>query len=73
MEDYGFEYSDDDAQDENVDIENTYYNSKGLLSDDDPREALKGFESVVGMETSKGDWWAGQGTDVVLLVCQNSA
>ena len=31
MEDYGFEYSDDDAQDENVDIENQYYNSKGVL------------------------------------------
>ena len=29
MEDYGFEYSDDDAADENVDIENQYYNSKG--------------------------------------------
>ena len=29
MEDYGFEYSDDEAQQEDVDIENQYYNSKG--------------------------------------------
>ena len=27
--DYGFEYSDDEAQEEDVDIENQYYNSKG--------------------------------------------
>jgi len=27
--DYGFEYSDDDVQEEDVDIENQYYNSKG--------------------------------------------
>ena len=29
--DYGFEYSDDEAQEEDVDIENQYYNSKGDL------------------------------------------
>jgi len=29
MEDYGFEYSDDDYAEEDVDIENQYYNSKG--------------------------------------------
>jgi hypothetical protein len=28
-EDYGFEYSDDDYAEEDVDIENQYYNSKG--------------------------------------------
>ena len=27
--DYGFEYSDEDVQEEDVDIENQYYNSKG--------------------------------------------
>jgi hypothetical protein len=27
--DYGFEYSDEDNQEEDVDIENQYYNSKG--------------------------------------------
>ena len=29
--DYGFEYSDEDVQEEDVDIENQYYNSKGEL------------------------------------------
>ena len=29
--DYGFEYSDEDNQEEDVDIENQYYNSKGVL------------------------------------------
>lgn len=29
MEDYGFEYSEDDAEEQDVDIENQYYNSKG--------------------------------------------
>ena len=32
MVDYGFEYSDDEAEQEDVDIENQYYNSKGTLS-----------------------------------------
>ena len=27
--DYGFEYSDEEVQEEDVDIENQYYNSKG--------------------------------------------
>ena len=31
-EDYGFEYSDDDYAEEDVDIENQYYNSKGAIS-----------------------------------------
>ena len=30
--DYGFEYSDEDVQEEDVDIENQYYNSKGAPS-----------------------------------------
>ncbi len=29
MEDYGFEYSDEDPEEEDVDIENQYYNAKG--------------------------------------------
>jgi hypothetical protein len=32
MEDYGFEYSDDEPEEQDVDIENQYYNSKGYLS-----------------------------------------
>ena len=29
MEDYGFEYSDEEVEEQDVDIENQYYNSKG--------------------------------------------
>ena len=29
LEDYGFDYSDDECAEEDVDIENQYYNSKG--------------------------------------------
>ena len=29
--DYGFEYSDDEPEEEDVDIENQYYNAKGAL------------------------------------------
>lgn len=31
MEDYGFEYSDEEPEEQDVDIENQYYNSKGNL------------------------------------------
>lgn len=30
MEDYGFEYSEEEAEEQDVDIENQYYNSKGI-------------------------------------------
>lgn len=30
MEDYGFEYSDEEPDELDVDIENQYYNSKGM-------------------------------------------
>jgi len=32
MEDYGFEYSDEEQEEQDVDIENQYYNSKGISS-----------------------------------------
>ena len=32
MEDYGFEYSEEEPEEQDVDIENQYYNSKGFLS-----------------------------------------
>ena len=41
--DYGFEYSDEEVEEEDVDIENAYYNAKGALEGDDPEEALQGF------------------------------
>eukprot|EP00879_Flechtneria_rotunda_P016769 GHRR01017552.1.p1 GENE.GHRR01017552.1~~GHRR01017552.1.p1 ORF type:complete len:255 (+),score=89.79 GHRR01017552.1:213-977(+) len=56
MEDYGFEYSDEEQEEEDVDIENQYYNSKGMLEGDDPREALDGFRQVLQMEQEKGEW-----------------
>lgn len=31
MEDYGFEYSDEEPEEQDVDIENQYYNSKGSI------------------------------------------
>lgn len=80
--DYGFEYSDEEQEEQDVDIENQYYNSKGgpgfvcprdplaavgikapdtapilgMLENDDPREAIEGFNQVVSMEDGKGEW-----------------
>ncbi|CAL9092849.1 unnamed protein product, partial [Musa acuminata var. zebrina] len=55
MEDYGFEYSDEEPEEQDVDIENQYYNSKGLV-ETDPEEALAGFAEVVCMEPEKAEW-----------------
>eukprot|EP00741_Cyanophora_paradoxa_P022159 tig00021435_g21391.t1 len=56
MEDeYEFEYSDEEPEEENVNIENQYYNSKGLR-EGDVKAALDGFEQVVKMEPEKGEW-----------------
>ncbi|CAI5463643.1 unnamed protein product [Closterium sp. NIES-64] len=55
MEDYGFEYSDDEPEEQDVDIENQYYNSKGLV-ERDTEAALAGFAEVVQMEGEKGEW-----------------
>jgi COP9 signalosome complex subunit 2 len=30
MEDYGFEYSEEEQEEQDVDIENQYYNAKGI-------------------------------------------
>jgi len=54
-DDYGFEYSDDDQEEEDVNIENRYYNAKGDLADD-VEAALAGFKEVVTMEDEKGEW-----------------
>ncbi|GER41047.1 COP9 signalosome complex subunit 2, partial [Striga asiatica] len=55
MEDYGFEYSDEEPEEQDVDIENQYYNSKGLV-ETDPEAALEGFGEVVRMEPEKAEW-----------------
>ena len=54
-DDYGFEYSDDDQEEETVDLENRYYNAKGDLAED-VDAALSGFKEVVSMEEEKGEW-----------------
>ena len=56
MEDYGFEYSDEEYGEEDVDIENQYYNSKGLLESEEFKDALQGFQQVIKMEQEKGEW-----------------
>ncbi|GIL43908.1 hypothetical protein Vafri_1496 [Volvox africanus] len=56
MEDYGFEYSDEEPEEEDVDIENQYYNAKGMLEGDDGKDAIDAFKQVVDMEQGKGEW-----------------
>lgn len=55
-EDYGFEYSDDDYGEEDVDIENQYYNSKGCLESNEFSSALDGFLEILDMEGERGEW-----------------
>eukprot|EP00967_Tisochrysis_lutea_P013758 scaffold15409_cov35-Tisochrysis_lutea.AAC.2 len=52
-EDYGFEYSEDDQEEEDVNIENQYYSSKALRETDE-EGAVEGFKEVAEMESSKG-------------------
>ena len=54
-EDYQFEYESDEESEPDVEIENQYYNAKGQV-EDDPAEALAGFELVVGMQEEKDEW-----------------
>ena len=49
MEDYGFDYSDDDTEQEDVDIENQYYNSKGAPKTFVPVTTIYYFLSAAGM------------------------
>nr|POF24685.1 cop9 signalosome complex subunit 2 [Quercus suber] len=57
MEDYGFEYLEEEQEEQDVDIENQYSNAKGLV-ETDPEGALAGFAEVVGMEAEKAEWLA---------------
>jgi len=55
-EDYDLEYSEDSNSEPDVDLENQYYNSKGLKNKD-PEKALKGFQTVLDLEKEdKGEW-----------------
>ena len=52
-----FVYTDDDQEDsqEDVDIENAYYNAKSL-KDTSAIDAAEAFEGVIRMETNQGTW-----------------
>jgi COP9 signalosome complex subunit 2 len=54
-EDYGFEYETASEEEQDVDIENQYYNAKGIR-DTDAAAALSAFEQVIAMEPEKGEW-----------------
>ncbi|KAG1099748.1 hypothetical protein G6F42_017778 [Rhizopus arrhizus] len=54
-EDYDFDYEDDEEEEPDVDLENKYYNAKAR-KEDDPKEALVEFQSVIDTEEEKGDW-----------------
>jgi len=55
-EEYDFDYqSPDEDADDDPDIENQYYNSK-QYKEDDPAQAIEGFEKVVEMEEPAGEW-----------------
>mmetsp|Transcript_11291 Transcript_11291/g.33951 ORF Transcript_11291/g.33951 Transcript_11291/m.33951 type:complete len:442 (-) Transcript_11291:274-1599(-) len=58
MEDYGFEYSEEDEpeEDEQIETENTYYSAKAAVEGEDYKGALDGFWKVVQMESEKGEW-----------------
>lgn len=59
MEDYGFEYSEENEpeEDEQIETENTYYGAKAALEGENYQEALEGFEKVVALENNdKGEW-----------------
>lgn len=50
------EYSEDSNSEPDVDLENQYYNSKALRSDD-PKAALTSFQRVLDLEgNDKGEW-----------------
>ncbi|KAG8906076.1 hypothetical protein FRB99_007664 [Tulasnella sp. 403] len=79
-EDYGFEYSDDDGDnDDRVDdVENQYYKAKGelfslRLKEDDPEAALKAFRAIVDSQKEKNEWGfkaLKQSTKLLFLVLQ---
>jgi COP9 signalosome complex subunit 2 len=49
--------ADEELEEQDVDIENQYYNSKGLLESEEWGEALAGFRQVIKMEGGeKGEW-----------------
>lgn len=54
MEDYGFEYSEEELEEQDVDIGNQYCNFKGCV-EMDPEGAFVGFAEVVHMGLEKAE------------------
>ncbi|KAJ8905045.1 hypothetical protein NDN08_001557 [Rhodosorus marinus] len=54
-EDYGFEYSEDEEEAEDVEIENKYYEAKRSI-ESDPDLTLKEMDAVIEMEQEQGQW-----------------
>lgn len=54
MEDYGFEYSEEELEEQDVDIGNQYCNFKGCV-EMDPEGAFVGFAEVVHMRLEKAE------------------
>mmetsp|Transcript_31158 Transcript_31158/g.41219 ORF Transcript_31158/g.41219 Transcript_31158/m.41219 type:complete len:459 (+) Transcript_31158:44-1420(+) len=57
-EEYDFEYSEEEEEEEDADLQNIYYNAKGL-KDEDGEQAIKEFARVVTTEQEsgeKGEW-----------------
>jgi len=55
-EDYDLEYSEDSNSEPDVDLENQYYQSKGL-KESNPQGALESFQRVLDLENGeKGEW-----------------
>ncbi|XP_020224869.1 COP9 signalosome complex subunit 2 [Cajanus cajan] len=69
MEDYGFDYSDEEQEEQDIDIENQYYNSKGMIQTN-LEGALAGFTQVVEMEQEKTEWGFKALKQTVKLYCQ---
>ena len=66
-EDYGFEYEDDDDEHEGgADVENKYYNAKGMFSSgsnltaamksNDLLTALRELQNIVDQDTPQTEW-----------------
>ncbi len=58
-EDYDLEYSEDSNSEPDVDLENQYYNSKGL-KEDNPQGALDSFQKVLDLEAANGEKGEGE-------------
>lgn len=54
-EDYEFEYEDDDQEELDIELENKYYNAKGL-KEEDPVQAVQDLQLVLACETEPGEW-----------------